>query len=184
MNSLKINEIPKVLKPFSEEQEADAAVAILLKPVGQDVNILLVKRVENLRDPWSGQIALPGGKRERKDQNLKETVLREILEETGINLLDRCKFLGVIPPVKSRLNPKMRVLPFVILLEHDPVIQLNPDELERHYWIPIKNLIRNERIVRSKLGVHPAYVIGDIEIWGLTFRILKNFFHILNVSQH
>ena len=182
MNSLKINGIPKILKPFSAEQEADAAVAILLKPADQDVEMLFVKRVENPRDPWSGQIALPGGKRERKDRHLKETVLREVLEETGINLLDRCKFLGVIPPVKSRLNPRMRVLPFVFLLEHDPVIRLNMDELERHYWIPIESLIRNERIVKSKIEAHPAYVIGEIVIWGLTFRILKNFFQILNVK--
>jgi len=119
VNNLKINEITKALKPFSMEEEANAAVAILLKPVDQDLNILFVKRVENVRDPWSGQIALPGGKRDRKDRNLKETVLREILEETGINLLDHCRFLGVTEAVRSRLNPELKILPFVVLLEHE-----------------------------------------------------------------
>jgi len=182
VSNLKINEITKVLNPFSTKEEANAAVAILLKPTDQDVNILFVKRVENLRDPWSGQIALPGGKRERKDQNLKETVLREILEETDINLLQHCRFLGVVEAVRSQLNPEMKILPFVFLLGDEPVIQLNRDELERYYWIPIKDLVRNERVVKSGFKPRPAFVIGDIKIWGLTFRILKNFFHVLNVG--
>jgi len=184
VSNLKINEIARLLKPFSEEQEANAAVAILLKPDDQDIEMLFVKRAENPKDPWSGQIALPGGKRTSKDQNLKETVLRETIEETGINLLDRCRFLGVTAAVRSRLNPEIKVLPFVFLLEHEPVIQLNMDELERYYWIPIGDLVRNERAVRFRFGTRPAFIIGDVKIWGLTFRILKGFFHALSISQH
>ena len=182
MSSLKINEIVKVLKPFSAREEANAAVAILLKPDDQDISILFVKRAENPRDPWSGQIALPGGKRERKDRNLKETVFREVLEETGINLLNRCRFLGVTGAVRSRLNPEMKIIPFVFLLEHEPVIQLNMDELERYYWISIKDIVRNKRIVKFSFGTRSAFVVGDIKIWGLTFRILRKFFRSLNID--
>ena len=182
MTSLKINEIAKVLKPLSSEQEANAAVAILLKPDNKDIKILFVKRTENPKDSWSGQIALPGGKRNPKDRNLKETVLREILEETGINLLDGCKFLGVTNPVRSRLNPEIKVLPFVFLLEHEPLIHLNTDELERYYWIRIGDLIKNERTSKFRSRMHPAFIIEDIRIWGLTFRILKGFFHALGID--
>jgi len=182
VSDLKINEIMKALKPFSMEEEANAAVAILLKPTDEGLKILLVKRIENVRDPWSGQIALPGGKRDRKDRNLKETVLREILEETGINLLDRCRFLGVTEAVRSQLNPELKILPFVVLLEHEPKIRLNMNELERCYWIPIKDLVKNECTVKFGFEAHPAFVIGDIKIGGLTFRILKKFFHALNID--
>jgi len=184
VKNLKIDEITKVLKPFSTKQEANATVAILLKPNDQDIDILFVKRAENPRDPWSGQIALPGGKRSSKDRNLKETVFREILEETGINLLDRCMLLGVTAPVRSRLNPEIKVLPFVFLLEHEPEIKLNMNELERYYWIPIRDLVRNKRAARFRSGIHPAFIIGDIKIWGLTFRILKEFFHTLSIDKH
>jgi hypothetical protein len=47
------------LKVFTEEQDADASVALLLKIVDQDLAALFVKRVENPTDPWSGQMALP-----------------------------------------------------------------------------------------------------------------------------
>ena len=182
MRNFNVNEIIKLLKPFSAELEANAAVAILLKPDEQDMDILFVKRAENPRDPWSGQIALPGGKRSIKDRDLKETVFREILEETGINLFDRCSFLGVTAPVRSQLNPEIRVLPFVFLLEHEHTVRLNMDELERYYWIPMGDLIRNERAARFRFGTRPAFIVGDVIIWGLTFRILKGFFQAL--SRH
>ena len=182
MKKLKIEELRRALKPLSTEQEANAAVAILLKPIGHDVDILFVKRVENPRDPWSGQIALPGGKRDQKDKNLRETVQREVLEETGINLLEHCRFLGVIEAVRSQLNPEMKILPFVVLLEYEPTIRLNRNELERYYWLPLETLVRNERVVKSNLEERPAFIIGDLEIWGLTFRILKKFFQALNIG--
>ena len=183
MRNHKINELVKALKSFSTEQEANAAVAILLKLDNRDLDVLFVKRAENPRDPWSGQIALPGGKSSPKDRSLKDTVFREVLEETGINLLERCRFLGVIPALRSRLHPEIRILPFIFLLQHEPIIRLNINELERYYWIPIKDLIINERVTRLKPGIRPAFIIGDIKIWGLTYRILKAFFNALGVSR-
>lgn len=184
MTETGINEIRKALKPFSTGQEANAAVAILLKPDSRDMNILLVKRAENPHDPWSGQIALPGGKRIPRDRDLKETVLRETLEETGIDLRDRCRFLGVTAAVRSRLNPEIKVLPFVFLLEHEPKIQLNKAELERYHWIPIGELVRNERLVEFGSEIHPGFVVGNIKIWGLTFRILKGFLQVISKELH
>ncbi len=171
-----IEKLSKTLKPASEKQDADAAVALLLKSVNQ---ILFVKRVENSADPWSGQMALPGGKRDAKDQNLKQTVVRETLEETNIKLLDRCRFLGVIEPLRSTQRPEMKVLPFVILLEHEPIIKLN-EELEGFVWISLEELLQHKGTVKFSFGEFPAYIVGDTIIWGLTYRILEKFIHILN----
>ncbi|MFB0501125.1 MAG: CoA pyrophosphatase, partial [Candidatus Bathyarchaeia archaeon] len=122
-----IKKMSKVLKPVSEGQDADAAVVLLLKRVDQDLKVLFVKRAENPADPWSGQMAFPGGKRDEKDQNLKQTLVRETLEETNINLLDRCRFLGVMETLRSKRRPEMKILPFVVLLEHEPSIKLNEE---------------------------------------------------------
>ena len=65
---------------------ANAAVVIILRSNHKDVEVLLVKRAKKITDPWSGQVALPGGKKNSNDENLKNTVIRETLEETGIHL--------------------------------------------------------------------------------------------------
>ena len=48
-----IAKLPALLKPVSDEQDGNAAVSLLLKPRQGDVDLLLVKRVENPLDTWS-----------------------------------------------------------------------------------------------------------------------------------
>jgi 8-oxo-dGTP pyrophosphatase MutT (NUDIX family) len=177
-----VEKLSKALKPVLEEQDADAAVALLLKPMDQVLKILFVKRVETPADPWSGQMALPGGKRDAKDENLKQTVVRETLEETNIKLLDRCRFLGVIEPLRSTQKPEMKILPFVVLLEHDPSIKLN-EELEGFVWISLEELVQHKGTVKFSFGEFPAYIVENTIIWGLTYRILEKFIHILKQSH-
>lgn len=178
----KAKSLSKVLKPVSEEEEADAAVALLLKPTDQVLKVFLVKRVEIPTDPWSGQMSFPGGKRDAEDQNLKQTVVRETLEETNIDLLYRCQFLGLMKPMRSTLRPEMKILPFVILLNHEPSIKLN-EELKRFVWISLEELTQNESTVKFDFGEFPAYHVGNSVIWGLTYRILKKLFKNLGHSQ-
>lgn len=169
-----VENLKKSLLPVSGSQDADAAVALLLKRVNQEFKVLFVRRVENPTDPWSGQIAPPGGKRDLEDKDLKQTVVRETAEETSINLLYGCRFLGVMEPLESTLRPEMKVLPFVILLEHEPSIKLN-DELKRFIWISLEELARHKDTAKFNFGNFPAYIVGDIVIWGLTYRILEKF---------
>jgi 8-oxo-dGTP pyrophosphatase MutT (NUDIX family) len=166
--------LSEALKLTSEDCDTDAAVALLLRQRKQDLNIFLVKRVDNPVDSWSGHMALPGGRRSENDRDLKETVIRETLEETNINLFYRCHFLGMMEPEKSMLKEKILVLPFVFHLTHEPTIRLN-EELEWFDWVPLEELIRN----RSILGDRPAYVLGERVVWGLTYRILERLFCIL-----
>jgi len=147
--------------------------------MNDDFDALAVKRVNSPRDPWSGQMALPGGKREPKDADLRHTVIRETLEETGINLEDHCRFLGTIRTQRSNHKPEMNILPFVILLEHDPTIRLNEKELEKFAWIPLKELAKHKRTARFTFGEFPAYVIDDYVIWGLTYRIIEELLRII-----
>ena len=178
----KIKIVSKLLRPMSEEQDADAAVVLLLKPTDQTFKALLVKRVENPSDPWSGQMALPGGKRSAEDRNLEQTVIRETLEETNINLLDRCRFLGAMNALRSTERPEMKILPFVIILEHEPAIELN-EELEEFVWISLEDLVQHKGTVELSFGEVPAYTIGRHVIWGLTYRILERLFYTFNCSR-
>ena len=174
-----IQKLSEVLKLTSATQDADAAVAVSLKLSDQRLKVLIVKRVESPADPWSGQMALPGGKRDSKDQNLKQTVVRETLEETNINLLDRCRFLGSMETMNSTMRPELKVLPFVVFFEHEPAIRLN-NELESFLWISLSELPTNKGSVQFNHDEYPAYIVRDYAIWGLTYRILKRFFRLVD----
>jgi len=172
----------RVLRSVSDEQGANAAVAVLLRQDKGDFGVFFVKRVENVADPWSGQMAFPGGKRDEKDVNLMQTVVRETVEETGINLLEGCRFLGVLTAVRSMPRPDLRILPFVVLAEYEPRVRLNRKELEDFYWIPFRELVQSKTFVKFDFGEFPAYSVRNEVIWGLTYRILKNFFAVLKLS--
>ena len=86
----------------SIEESVNASVALLLRS-GKERDILLMKRAEIDGDPWSGDIAFPGGKKSDEDSDLKATVLRETFEETGIDL-SIADYLGSLPPVFSRIQ--------------------------------------------------------------------------------
>jgi ADP-ribose pyrophosphatase YjhB (NUDIX family) len=169
-----IAKLPRVLKPISNEQGANAAVALLLKPKLDDFDMLLVKRVENPSDTWSGQMALPGGKLEPKDANLQETVTRETFEETGVKL-DQHRLLGVLSSIKSEPKPDFMILPFVVLLEQEPVMKLSKAELEAFIWVPYEEISKCQGTATFRFGEVPAYVLSDAVIWGVTYKILNEF---------
>jgi 8-oxo-dGTP pyrophosphatase MutT (NUDIX family) len=164
--------LSKTLKT-TEYLDAGAAVVVLLRSADQEFQVLLVNRAEKSTDPWSGQTAFPGGKRDPEDKDLKETVVRETLEETGINLCEGCRFLGDMEPVRSTQRPEMKILPFVVLQENEQDIELN-EELTEYFWTPLKELVHSKGSVKYRCEEHPAYIIGNNVIWGLTYRILHN----------
>jgi 8-oxo-dGTP pyrophosphatase MutT (NUDIX family) len=171
-----VEKLAKALRPLSDEQEANAAVALLLKHEKSDLSVFLVKRVENLGDPWSGQMAFPGGKRIEKDLDLKQTIVRETREETDIDLLDRCRFLGVLTAMRSRPRPDMKILPYVILVQYEPKIRLNKQELEDSFWIPTREVEEGKGHAKFDFGEAPAYTVRGRVVWGLTYRILESLF--------
>lgn len=173
----KIEIISRNLEPFSEqlEKSVNATVAVILKVINSNLYLLVVKRATSPRDPWSGHFSLPGGKRERRDKDLLETVMREVNEETGIDLREGT-LLGVAEPERSKLNPNIIVLPFVFLFKSETSINLNKHELESYVWTPLDALLANERIIKIGSQEHQAFVFGDVVIWGLTYRILRKVF--------
>jgi 8-oxo-dGTP pyrophosphatase MutT (NUDIX family) len=169
-----LEKLARQLRPASAAQGAKAAVALLLRPANQDLRVLLVRRTKSLRDPWSGQVALPGGKRDFRDRNLKQTIVREVLEEVDIDLRSDCRFLGVLGNVRSVLKPKLLVTPFVIYMNCEPKIRLG-SELERYMWVLLGQLQVGRGTTRFPFGEYPSFQVNGNVVWGLTFRILERF---------
>ena len=171
--------LSNMLTQTYESVDAQAAVVVLLREANQGFQVLLVKRAENEGDPWSGQTALPGGKRGPEDQTLKETVVRETSEETSIDLLVGCRFLGAMEPVRSTQKPEMKILPFVVLQETEQAINLN-EELTEYFWTPLTEFTKNKGTVKFSFGEYPAYLLENRIVWGLTYRILDKLLALLS----
>lgn len=169
-----LKSLSQKLRHSSAAQGAMAAVALLLRPANRDLRLLLVRRTKSLRDPWSGQMALPGGKRDSRDRNLKETITREVLEEVDIDLMSDCRFLGVLGNVRSTLKPRILVAPFVISLGYEPKIKLS-SELEGYMWILLEQLQVGRGTTKFPFGEYPSYRVEGNVVWGLTYRILEKF---------
>jgi 8-oxo-dGTP pyrophosphatase MutT (NUDIX family) len=175
VNPAAIQKLPSVFQPVTDEKGANAAVALLLKPQGEDSEILLVKRAVHPKDVWSGQMAFPGGKREPHDTHLKATVTRETFEETGINIAGS-RFLGVLGAVPPMIKSGFLVLPFVVALETEPEINLNHSELDSHIWVPYEKIVQSNGKTRlPNFGEVPAFVLENVVVWGMTYKILSDF---------
>jgi len=172
-----IERLRGLLRPVGVS-DAGAAVSVLLRFEGHDLKLLLVKRAENPSDPWSGDMAFPGGKRHAKDRDLWETVLRETLEEIGIELCDCC-FLGTLDISTSNVAPMLGVLPFVFFCEETPEIKLS-EELVSYIWASIEQLRRSKGNTLVHKGTVPAFKIEREVVWGLTYRMLENLLTILD----
>ena len=159
-----------------------AAVAITLRLSEQgDPEILLIRRAERDGDPWSGQIALPGGRWSPNDESLTHTAFRETWEETGIDLSASGILLGTLDELRPRTPtlPQIIVSPVVAALSAADTNLVLSDEVAEAFWVSIRVLgdpdVSRETEVRARGATWrvPSFVIGERVVWGLTERILR-----------
>jgi 8-oxo-dGTP pyrophosphatase MutT (NUDIX family) len=160
--------------------QREAAVAVVLTPgAAGALELLLIKRAEHPGDPWSGQIALPGGRRDATDRDLFATVLRETREETGVSLPPSSCLgqLDDLSPVSPHL-PQLVVRPYVFYLPTGPKV-IPSDEVALHLWVGCDVLLaqRSEEslIIRGERWRVMGYRVGPHFVWGMTERILTPF---------
>ncbi len=158
-----------------------AAVALVLLEGPHGLEIILIRRAERADDPWSGQIAFPGGRYEARDRDLEATAIRETREETGVDL-SSAERLGALDDLYPRTSvlPPVVVRPFVFALARRAAL-VPSDEVQRAFWLPLARLaepgVSREVTVtlRGAARVLPAYMVDGEMIWGMTERILTPF---------
>ena len=174
-------------KPEAAPGASPAAVALILLEGPRGLETLLIRRAERADDPWSGQVALPGGRYDPADADLLVTAMRETREETGVDL-SAAERLGVLDDLYPRTPtlPAVVVRPFVFALASRPTL-VPGVEAARVFWLPLDRLsqrgVRRDFTlpVRGVERTFPAYVVDEIVIWGMTERILTPFLKLISV---
>lgn len=169
-------------RPDPEIDRLEAAVSLIIR-ARESLEILLIKRATHEPDPWSGHMALPGGRWEPNDSGLLRTATRETFEETGIDLETQGRPLGRlddVAPASPRLPP-MRIAPFVFGVPRGVEATVASPELESVHWVTIERLRHPETSASVRIDftgftrTFPSYSVGEEHVWGLTHRILSGF---------
>ena len=157
-----------------------AAVAAVFRDTEAGAELLFIRRAEHPRDPWSGQMGLPGGRVDPGDDGPLAAALRETREEIGLDLEAAGVLLGRLSEVRTHLplgSVPHSVVPFAFSVDGNPRFTLN-HEVSEAVWVPLAYLAdRGNRSsftwVRKGLPLPmPCYKWDGRVIWGLTLRIV------------
>lgn len=166
--------------PAEERPRSEAAVALVLHPgASGQAELLFIERARQPGDPWSGQMAFPGGRRHAEDAHLAHTARRETEEEVGLSLGEP---IGRLDDVSGTRHPHISplvVAPFVYQLPERGPLALN-HEVADTVWIPLEWILDPRSAVPYRLrragyeNTFPAFRYDRYTVWGLTYRMLGN----------
>jgi 8-oxo-dGTP pyrophosphatase MutT (NUDIX family) len=158
-----------------------SAVTFLLFVEDGILKTLLMKRVE-YDGVHSGQISLPGGQKDKEDENLLETAIREFHEETGVKLSNK-DYIGelsdlYIPP------SNFLVQPFIAFIEKLPDLYPDQSEVKELHKVSLEELFNPKNFQQEEIVMRqrrensytikaPCYKAKELCIWGATAMIIS-----------
>ena len=156
-----------------------AAVAVVVSRE-DDPALVFIRRKVRVGDPWSGQMALPGGFQAANGESLAATAARETREETGLDLTGVGRLLGAL----DELSPRTPHLPPIIVSPHVFAVSARAplvpgDEADEALWLPARDIFDPANRTTFALPLpggeraFPAIEVGTHLVWGLTERILQ-----------
>lgn len=155
-----------------------ASIALVFRGEGEAEEILLIRRAERDGDPWSGQVAFPGGMVSASDRSFEETARRETAEEVGLELSEgRASFRGYMREFRTNTRDIL-VVPSVFELLGVQDTRPNA-EVASCEWASLKELAeesaRSWYIPPGSPGDarFPCIRHRELVIWGQTERVLS-----------
>ena len=164
-----------------------AAVAAVLRDGPAGPALLFIRRAEHPSDPWSGDMAWPGGRVDPVDGGPLATAVREAREELALDLERDGELLGALPVARTHLRSgqgPLWVAPFVFELTSAPRLVPN-DEVQEAVWVPLGFLLDPANrgsfawTGRGATIQMPCVRYEGRLIWGLTLKMLGDLLGLL-----
>lgn len=174
---------PRILR---DPRAQKAAVAIVLRErEGRALEVLFIKRALQAGDPWSGQMAFPGGRVDPVDVSVRSAAERETLEEVGLALgnAERLGRLDDLEGLRGAGRPAGIVISAFVYHHASPGTLRANAEVDEALWIPLSFLSDPARRVEYSYPLagaqpYPGILVGDPNrhvVWGLTYRFVEMF---------
>lgn len=131
----------------------------------------------------SGQIALPGGKKEESDRDLIQTAIRESYEEVGIDPA-KVEVIGTLSSFYVGAS-NFQVLPVLAHLQEKPLWKPEPSEVDEIIESPLEAFLRPDAIKEKTLNIRgfsmmaPYFDVKGKVIWGATAAMLSELMMII-----
>ena len=158
--------------------EASVLVIFINNYNANESYILMTQRKHNLRK-HAGQIAFPGGRKEKEDKDLLETAVRETEEEISLSQ-ENYDIIGNFP--RFYTGTGYVVTPYIALMKVSSdwknLINPNSEEVERIFVPKSQQLLSPEFHIREKPPIKSSMSMTwkinykNENIWGLTARVL------------
>ena len=174
------------LEALQEANARESAVLLLISFFSSRPSFYLIER-QGYDGPHSGQISLPGGKKEEADFDFWHTALRETTEELGIegeHIMPVGELTKLFIPVS-----RFWVHPKVGILNNEVQFSPNNREVKRILNPAISDLFdvtkREELLVGTGMQKFraPAFVMENSLVWGATAMILSEFSELIRSSK-
>ena len=173
----------KFKMPSPNERTRESAVLILFYPSENQIFIPLILRPQ-YDGVHGGQMAFPGGRVEKEDENLIRTAMREAQEEIGVRLTD-IKVIGQL--TKLFIPPSnFYVQPVVGYMNHKPDFYPDAREVDKVIEITLNEIINPKIIGRKILNIRgididaPFYQIQEHTVWGATAMMISELLTIID----
>ena len=171
MSEFLINGLPPEMTP--------SAATAIVHADAPEAAVLLMRRAQRPRDPWSGHWSFPGGRVEAGDTDLLDTALRELREECGLALDRKQLNERLADDWAGRVSGhSVMVATFVFKIAEQLPTTLDHSEAAETVWMPMTALRdRSKHRVREIPGIpkgrqFPAFDLRGTLVWGFTYRVL------------
>ncbi|MEP3562565.1 MAG: CoA pyrophosphatase [Marinobacter sp.] len=167
--------------PFRRRVTRASVALVYRKTEHGETELLFIQRARREGDPWSGDMAFPGGRLQPEDLSTRAAAERETLEETGVDLKQYGRFHTRLSDLLTRHHSRWRpmvITPYVYEWQGPSSVMLN-HEVQQVVWVPLSFLSKTENQStlpwRTPLGTlnMPCCRYQDYCIWGLSYSMLQ-----------